>query len=283
MSLMSVLNALDLPGAVHNPVTGGDINAAYRIDSDRGTYFLKINERIPYEGLFEREASGLQELSANSRFVIPAPLKWGTVQHEQYLLLEWVQQQPPQNDSWVLFGKMLAEMHRSVQPYFGYKEDNYLGTWQQSNNPAPTWQQFYADFRILPLVRKLYDDQKLNATDSVRAENFCKTLADLFPQETPSLLHGDLWSGNRSFTAAGEPCIFDPAVYYGHREMDIGMTLLFGGFDQQFYQSYQQQYPLQPGWKQRVHFTQLYPLLLHAHLFGGQYIHRCQAILSSFS
>ncbi|ANH81065.1 hypothetical protein A8C56_08805 [Niabella ginsenosidivorans] len=282
MSLSSVLNSIGLPHAGYESVAGGDINQAYRICSGETIYFLKINKAAPYSGLFRKEAIGLQELSANSDFVVPQPLKWGKTENVQYLLLEWIRQEPPQNNSWYLLGKLLAAMHRKEQPYFGFREDNYLGTWQQVNTPVSTWSRFYADFRILPLVKKLYDDQKLNKMDSIRAEKFCKALAALFPEEKPSLLHGDLWNGNLLFTSPGMPCVFDPAVYYGHREMDIGMTLLFGGFNEQFYQSYQQYYPLQPGWQQRLNFTQLYPLLLHAHLFGGHYIHTCRRILALF-
>ncbi|MCE3259411.1 MAG: hypothetical protein K0S12_1052, partial [Bacteroidetes bacterium] len=108
-------------------------------------------------------------------------------------------------------------------------------------------------------------------SDLTHAEKLCAKLPDLFPEETPSLLHGDLWSGNFMVSASGQACIYDPAVYYGHREMDLGMTKLFGGFDNEFYSAYEETYPLEKNWRERLLLTQLYPVLVHAVLFGGGY------------
>jgi fructosamine-3-kinase len=131
----------------------------------------------------------------------------------------------------------------------------------------------------------LFDEGSVSKNDVQNADKLCIKFKDIFPVEPPSLLHGDLWSGN--FTVAKNkagdavPAIFDPAVYYGHREMDIGMTLLFGGFTHQFYEVYQNIFPLQPGWRERVLLTQLYPLLVHAILFGGSYISQCTTIIKN--
>ena len=138
----------------------------------------------------------------------------------------------------------------------------------------------------MPLVQKLTNDGVLIAADVVVAEKLCNKLPGLFPSEPPSLLHGDLWAGNMmpvGHNGADVPCIYDPAVYHGHREMDIGMSLLFGGFDSRFYDAYNHNYPLEKGWHSRVSLTQLYPLLVHAVLFGGGYVGRCREIIGEFA
>ena len=126
-------------------------------------------------------------------------------------------------------------MHKQPQEYFGLNEDNYIGSLNQNNDPHDEWHSFYAECRIKPLVKKLFDAGDLSATDIRDADLFCNNLRTILPIETPSFLHGDLWAGNYMITSSGYAAIFDPAVYCGHREMDIGMTKLFGGFDQRFY------------------------------------------------
>ncbi|WP_300599571.1 fructosamine kinase family protein [Niabella sp.] len=265
----AILDQLEMPGAACHPVQGGDINRACCLHWNHSTYFLKINKRQTCPGLFEKEASGLRKLAHTGAFRVPAPLKSGEAGPDQYLLLEWLDAHPPVQTSWELLGQGLAKMHRSPQPFFGLEEHNYLAVWPQENTPTATWPEFYGNCRILPMVRSLIETGKLDRTDLANARVFCQRLPDLFPEEPPALLHGDLWSGNLLFLPDGTPALFDPAVYYGHREMDIGMTCLFGGFDTSFYRAYHQTYPLQPGWQQRLPYTQLYPLLLHAWLFGG--------------
>ncbi|MBO9593674.1 MAG: fructosamine kinase family protein [Niabella sp.] len=279
----AILLQLGLPGATYHPVQGGDINRSYCLHAGHTTYFLKINQLHPYARLFEKEAAGLRELAGADVLRVPAPLKWGVAGSDQYLLLEWLDAHTPSQHAWEAFGRGLAKMHGKPQPFFGLAEDNYLAVWPQDNTPAETWPEFYSTRRILPLVRLLMDTGKLNKTDLANAGNFCNRLPDLFPDEAPALLHGDLWNGNLLFLRDGTPALFDPAVYYGHREMDIGMTRLFGGFDTAFYDAYHQTCPLQPGWEQRLPYAQLYPLLLHAWIFGGHYIRDVKNILASFS
>ena len=135
----------------------------------------------------------------------------------------------------------------------------------------------------MPLVKTLFDSGRFSLKDVDNANSFCKNLREIFPAESPSLLHGDLWGGNFLITAPGKAAIFDPAVYFGHREMDIGMTKLFGGFDQRFYDAYNEIYPLEKGWEKRLPLTQLYPLLVHAVLFRGHYISQARAIIKQFA
>ncbi|MBK8953672.1 MAG: fructosamine kinase family protein [Chitinophagaceae bacterium] len=142
----------------------------------------------------------------------------------------------------------------------------------QLNRQYYTWSELYTHCRIMPLVSRLYGEGAFSSNDVKTAEHFCSRLNELFPDEKPALLHGDLWGGNYLITTGGLAALFDPAVYYGHREMDIGMTKLFGGFNQQFYGAYNAACPLEKGWEKRLPFTQAYPLLVHAVLFGGHYV-----------
>jgi fructosamine-3-kinase len=134
----------------------------------------------------------------------------------------------------------------------------------------------------MPLVAKLHDNGSFESATLRCAEKLCTKLSEIFPPEPSALLHGDLWSGNFFVAASGHVAIFDPAVYYGHREMDLGMSLLFGGFDRRFYEAYNACYPLEAAWRQRVQLTQLYPLLVHAVLFGGHYVSSCKNIIEQY-
>jgi fructosamine-3-kinase len=202
---------------------------------------------------------------------------------QQYLLLEWLEKGSPQKNMWENFGAGLAMMHKSTHSYFGLDEDNYIGSLRQINTPRNEWHSFYAEFRIMPLVKVLFDSGRFSSKDIDNANSFCNNLTNIFPSESPSLLHGDLWAGNFFISSSGHAAIFDPAVYFGHREIDIGMTKLFGGFDLRFYNAYNEAYPLEKGWEKRLLFTQLYPFLVHAALFGGHYIASASNILFTYS
>lgn len=282
MDIEAILQQLEFQNAHIKSVNGGDINEAFCINADGRRYFLKLNE-ARFSGLFEKEFHGLAELRANSDFIIPNPLRCGIIGRKQYLLLEWIDEGIAHNDSWLIFGRQLAAMHMKKQHYFGFYENNFLATWPQNNEQCASWGKFYINFRVKPLVKQLFDDGKFDKSYLKHTQILERNIELFFPEEPPSLLHGDLWNGNKLFTKAGMPCIYDPAVYYGHREMDIAMTLLFGGFPPEFYHSYNECYPLTSGWRQRLPVAQLYALLLHAHLFGGHYVQECKKILSVFN
>jgi fructosamine-3-kinase len=196
--------------------------------------------------------------------------------------LEWLEKGAPKKDMWENFGRGLAIMHKQPQEYFGSNENNYIGSLDQNNDPHKEWHSFYTECRIKPLVKKLFDTGIFSSTDIRDADLLCNSLKTILPIEPPSFLHGDLWAGNYMITSSGYAAIFDPAVYFGHREMDIGMTRLFGGFDQRFYEAYHETYPLEKEWEKRLPITQLYPLLVHAVLFGGHYISEVKHIFSAF-
>jgi len=261
---------------------GGDINSSYCLFTTKGKYFLKVNDKNKYPLMFTREASGLHKLREFCTLKIPQVIKHGNYNDQQYLILEWLEKGAPKKDMWENFGRGLTMMHRQQQGYFGLNEDNYIGSLNQNNHPHDSWHSFFAECRIKPLVKKLFDAGDLFATDIRDADLFCNNVSAILPIENPSFLHGDLWAGNYMITSYGYAAIFDPAVYCGHREMDIGMTKLFGGFDQHFYDAYNEAYPLENGWEKRLPITQLYPLLVHAVLFGGHYISEVKHIFSAF-
>lgn len=264
------------------PVYGGDINRTFCMHGLYGRCFLKVNDAARFPGMFEQEAAGLKALRQSSAMIIPEVIQHGVYENQQFLLLNWIEKGQPRPDFWESFGIQTAQLHQCTGLQFGWLHDNYIGSLPQCNTYCNTWAEFYSLRRILPLVRHLYDAGYLNEADTKAAENFCTKLPQLFPAEPPALLHGDLWNGNFMVTAEGAAAIFDPSVYYGHREMDLGMTRLFGGFDRRFYSAYNNAFKLISGWEQRLPFVQLYPLLVHAALFGGHYTQQCREILTPF-
>jgi fructosamine-3-kinase len=283
LSLQEIIDDCGLSVQQTEKVHGGDINSTFCLYTSTGKYFLKVNQAGLYPDMFLKEAAGLSTLHKTRTLRIPAVIKTGLTGDLQYLLLEWIEKGSPDKKCWEIFGHQLALLHQQPQEYFGWNTDNYIGRLKQSNKRHGTWDEFYTECRIMPMVEILFNKGLFTRADIKAAGHFCNQLDTLFPVAHPSLLHGDLWSGNYSITTDGLPCVFDPAVYFGHREMDLGMTQLFGGFDPRFYAAYHETYPLEPGWQKRLKLTEAWPLLVHAVLFGGFYIGRAREILSYFN
>lgn len=267
----------------HVRLHSGDINEAYRIKTSQGALFLKLNDAKAFPKLFQREAEGLEALQNASSLKVPEIIHYGEYADKQFLVLKFINKAAPVNNFWLEFAYGLAAVHRNTNVHFGWKNDNYLGLVQQNNTYHDKWSSFYANERLSPLIKQLFDRGDFLDTDLKRAEWVCTKLGDICPEEKPALLHGDLWGGNFMVNADGYAVVYDPAVYYGHREMDISMTRLFGGFSTEFYRYYNEAFPLQKGWQQRLSLMQLYPLLVHAVLFGGSYIHTCRNIIKEWS
>lgn len=260
-------------------VAGGDINNTWTLRGKSTSYFLKINQGKP-DDFFEKEKSGLESLiSAHHSLHIPKPLLTGKEGNALFLLMEHLEFEDPKLGFFEKLGKGLAQLHRNTASLFGYTENNYLGSQPQDNTQTIDWPTFYAERRILPQAKRALDNGYLNSTDIIAIEKLCQKFSDIFPEEPPALLHGDLWNGNYACLKNQAASIFDPAVYYGNREIDIAMTLLFGGFDRSFYQSYNENFPLQKGWQDRIDICQLYPLLMHLNHFGMDYYSRVKNII----
>lgn len=274
------LGALDIRDA--RSVPGGDINRSFCLETTGGRVFLKVNDLTRGRTFFQSERKGLEKLGQTGTLRVPQPFVEGQTSSECFLLMEFLDKQPPDPDFWGVFARELGNLHRCTAPAFGLEQDNYIGTWPQVNVPHESWSTFYIQRRLAPLVRSLADEGMFSPSQTRQAEQLFRQIETLFPTEEPALLHGDLWGGNFLPGPGGLPAVFDPAVYYGCREMDLAMARLFGGFDRKFYWYYQEYFPLPDGWQQRIPLCQLYPLLVHARLFGGSYVRRVHAIISEF-
>lgn len=263
-------------------VAGGSINEAFRIETTSGNFFIKFNLEKKFPGMFMAEKRGLEILREANCIQVPKVLSINETGGYTYLLLEYISSIEPVRDFWQIFGQQLASMHRKTSGVFGLDHDNYIGSLAQSNKNHETWIEFIVSERLDPQTKMAFEDGKINRTDIRQLEKLYNKLEGLLPVESPSMLHGDLWSGNMMVGKDGKPCIFDPAVYYGHRETDIAMTRLFGGFPDLFYESYNHWWPLENGWKERIPLNQLYPLLVHVNLFGGGYMSQVRQIVSKF-
>lgn len=263
-------------------VSGGDINNAYRLDTNHGSFFVKTNSASRFPRMFEMEALGLGMLRSVNAFTVPKVLAFSEENETSYLLLEWIESSNPAPDFWQNFGKQLAQLHQNTFNSFGLNENNYIGSLPQSNQQNNTWADFFIKERLQAQIKMAVDAGKMDNQTFKQFENLYKELPSIFPEEPPALLHGDLWSGNYMVGNNGEPVIMDPAVYYGHREMDIAMTKLFGGFSSEMFHSYNEQYPLQLGWENRIAICNLYPLLVHVNLFGGGYLQQVKSVLRIF-
>ncbi|MBS1582833.1 MAG: fructosamine kinase family protein [Bacteroidetes bacterium] len=264
------------------PVGGGSINDAYRLGTDAGTFFVKTNQADRFPSLFEAEADGLERLRRAGALRVPRVIAFGEEQDTSYLLLEHIGGGGRDTAYWEELGRGLARLHAHTAPLFGLERSNYIGSLVQVNTPHASWPDFFIHCRLEPLVKRARDKQRIDGAMALRFERLFARLDHLFPQEPPALLHGDLWSGNILCAADGAPVLIDPAVYYGHREMDLAMTKLFGGFEDAFYGAYQAERPMEPGWRGRMDLCNLYPLLGHALLFGGSYAAQADACLKRF-
>ncbi len=260
---------------------GGDINTAFVMATGEGNFFVKQN-KASLADMFMKEYNGLQYLKEHSLLKIPQPLLYGAFENDAYLVMEFVQKQTFTKAAWKALGEGLALQHRQTSQGFGFYENNYIGSLPQTNDVCESWSEFYFIKRIMPLLEKALAKNLCTINDMKHAERFRSRLPSLFTDEPPALLHGDLWYGNVMACTHNKAAIYDPAVYYGNREMDIAMSFLFGGFDETFYQSYNEIYPLQKGWQQRLQLCQLYPLLVHLVLFGKGYYSRVKDVLNEY-
>jgi protein-ribulosamine 3-kinase len=266
-----------------SPVGGGSISSTYKIMSSAGIFFLKVNDAEYADAMFNTEANGLDLLRENSAFTIPQVISINNEGNTAFLLMNFIDSSSIGNNYWQELGINLAELHRQTNSIFGLSENNFIGSLPQQNDFAGDWSSFFIDRRILPMVKMAVNNGLVTNALVVKIEIVLNNIADLMPKEPPALVHGDLWSGNLMVDSQGQPCLIDPAVYYGHREMDIAFSHLFGGFEQRFYEVYQDVYPLEPGFDSRIDIYNLYPLLVHLNLFGRSYLGQIENILARFT
>ncbi|MBW4526543.1 MAG: fructosamine kinase family protein [Phormidium tanganyikae FI6-MK23] len=250
-------------------VSGGCINQGYRISDGNLTFFVKLNRSDQLE-MFEAEALGLRHMIEAQAIRVPKPICTGIAGSSAYIVLEWLNLDRGNSQSWAEMGRNLARMHQHQKSTaFGWERNNTIGSTPQINSWTSNWIEFFTQHRIGYQL-------ELGASNGGRFRNGARLLeripellADHNPK--PSIVHGDLWSGNAAVMQSGEPVIFDPATYWGDREVDLAMTELFGGFPAGFYRGYDEIYPIDAGYKQRKPLYNLYHILNHFNLFGGGY------------
>ena len=263
--------------------SGGCINHGGELITSKGSKFIKWNGAHQYPAMFKAEAKGLQLLKAVKCIAIPEVLLVNEADSNQFIVMEFVRTQSPVKNYWRLLGEQLARLHKNSSSQFGLDYDNYIGSLNQINLYNPSWIDFFIEQRLAYQADIALRANRADTSLIRQLETLYKKLPDLLPSEKPALLHGDLWSGNVMANERGKPCLIDPSVYYGHREMELAFTKLFGGFEHGFYEAYENAFPLQPGFDKRVDVYNLYPLLVHVNLFGGSYFQQVERILKRYS
>lgn len=254
------------------PVYGGDIGRSFRVKTVDDDYFVK---RYSAVGIAAREAAGLAAMAGTGAVKVPELINYD----EHFLVLRFISEAPRCSDFQQRLGRELALMHRTTSPRFGFPEDDFVGRSPQKNSWKDSWLEFYLENRL---------DYQVELTGDRDIERTYRKLRSLIPGlledtvEEPSLIHGDLWAGNVISGPEGEPVLIDPAAYFGHREAELGMTMLFGGFSEAFYAAYDDEFPLKAGWRGRMDLYKLYHVLNHMNLFGGGYKQQAISLMNYY-
>jgi len=248
----------------------------YKVDTDQGNFFIKTTEKYDL-AMYSSEANALSLIRQTATLHVPQVFGFGSEQGVHFLILEYLECKSPDEKCQKKLGEQLAKMHLTRVPWsFGYNESTYLGSTKQQNPWSKNWVEFYARFRLMPLLKQLNDPKVLD-----RGEELIDELPSFFEgiSMRPSILHGDLWSGNFSSLKDGSPVVFDPASYFGHYEADLSMMGMFGGFTSSFFDAYHRLLPKEPGFEERIKIYRLYHYLNHYILFGSSYRNYCLTLL----
>lgn len=262
--------------------SGGCINNTLKLITNHGDYFLKWQSGIP-EDMFQKEADGLKLLARAGNIKIPEVIGYGIIEGKHYLLMENIESTPPLRDYWKNFGVTLAEMHRNnSDEKYGLDHDNYIGKLPQSNERHENWMKFFIQKRLEVQLKLAIENRMVSSSFVEKYRRFYNLLPELLPVDKPALIHGDMWSGNVMVGSDGKVCLIDPAVYYGHREIELAFTHMFGGFDRDFYDAYKSSYPLEPGFEERISIYNMYPSMVHVNLFGQSYLGGVESVLRKY-
>ena len=273
------------PVADAAPVSGGSIAHAVRLVAGGRALFVKWGD-ADVASTFPAEAEGLEALrAAESPLRVPEVVARRPPDGEVpgFLLMDWMDAGRRSRGFWERFGQGLADLHRHTAPRYGFATDNFIGRLPQRNGWMPTWPAFFRRCRLEPQVAMARERGRWRPEWDAGLSRLLGSLRDLLPERPePSLLHGDLWSGNYLVTVDGSAALIDPAVYYGHREAELAYTELFGGFEPAFYEAYREAWPLEPGYEERREVYNLYHLLNHLNHFGGGYAHDVARVLKAY-
>lgn len=261
-------------------VTGGDISDAYQLSSKDGEYFIKLNQESIALNMFQTEKLALEEIAGFDIIRTPRIYGVGKIGEHSYILMEYLEAKPASNKDFAVLGTQLAKLHSVKRDNFGWEHQNFIGSLSQSNRFCNSWSAFYVEQRLMPQI-KIAIDNSLLSSQSIPSHaqliSVCNRISFI---ERSSPVHGDLWSGNYLIDTEGAPYLIDPAFYYGHPDVDIAMSLLFGGFSRAFYNSYFSVISKQEYFNERIALFQLYHLLVHLNLFGESYLGRVLEIIS---
>jgi fructosamine-3-kinase len=284
---VAVARALGVEVRSMRQVRGGDVAEAYRVELDDGrSVFAKTHRRAP-PGFFTTEAAGLEWLRAPG--VVPIPAVLGVSdggpgpEDPNHLVLEWIEEGSARAGTEADLGRGLAALHAAGAPCFGREDRRSTGSRGLPNEPCTTWAEFYATQRLLPLARLAREAGALHEPTVADLERVASRLDGIGgAPEPPARLHGDLWGGNRLVDSVGRSWLIDPAAHGGHREFDLAMMRLFGGFGAACFAAYEEQAPLAEGWEERVALHQIAPLVVHAIKFGGGYVDAASAAIARY-
>ncbi|MCP4284895.1 MAG: fructosamine kinase family protein [Gammaproteobacteria bacterium] len=259
-------------------IGGGCINSCFFLSDGNKKYFVKTNAST-LSGMFEVEAAGLKLIADTESVRTPRPICLGIAQPHAYLVLEYIAMGGPSNNA--LAGERLAALHGNLKKQFGWDRDNNIGSTRQPNHWSHEWIDFWRSQRLGFQLQQAAKQGYIG-----RLQQRGDKLLDLFPElidhnPEPSLIHGDLWSGNLGYQLNGDPVIYDPAVYFADREAEIAMTELFGGFGSSFYRAYNNAWMLDRGYATRKNLYNLYHILNHLNLFGGGYADQALSMIDS--
>jgi fructosamine-3-kinase len=263
-------------------IQGGCINACYSIATNAGKFFLKINEAKKYSEMFASEAKALRLIASHVAGFTTNVITQFEHENHQYLILNFIERGSRRSNFWEYFAQQLAGLHKNTSENFGLDHANYIGSVKQINTWHKTFSDFFRTCRLEPLLKNCIHLKLLPSSLAKHFDNLCKKFTNIIPEERPAFIHGDLWAGNFIIDAKGHARIIDPAIAFSHRECDLAMTKLFGGFDAAFYEAYHQHFPLENAFSERIAIYNLYPLLVHTMLFGGGYAQQVTHILRKY-
>lgn len=238
-----------------------------------------MNSSVEFPGMFQAEKQGLEELKKAGAIDVPGVLGCGEIADTAFLILEHKKQGTQKGHFWKLFAEGLSALHKVTAPQFGFHSSNYIGSLPQENGHETSAANFYIRQRLQPQ----FEMAAKNGFAFEGLDRVYDNISEEIPKEPPALIHGDLWNGNYITNEEGSPCLIDPAVSYGPREMDLAMMKLFGGFPETVFSEYRSAFPLEPDFENRISMWQLYYLLVHLNIFGRSYLPQVERIVKSFS
>ncbi|WP_375581101.1 fructosamine kinase family protein [Marivirga tractuosa] len=252
-----------------SPVGGGSIHDAYRYSIDGKEFFIKYNDEV--EGIIAKEVDGLNAIAKLNCIATPEVIAFEKIDNYEVLILPYIKGGLKTPKSWENFGEHLAEMHKKPAQHYGWHQSNFIGSLYQSNERTTDFIDFFIHQRLRPQIKLAEKQHYFSVEEINQFEKLFKKLNEILPATSPSLVHGDLWSGNFMIGEKDTPYLIDPSVHFNFRETDIAFTHLFGGFDVKFYESYNHHFPLEPEFQERISLYNIYPLLVHLNLFGRGY------------